>query len=111
VRVLGIHDGHNASAALVEDGRVIAAVQEERLNREKNWFGFPSGSIAWVLRQGHVEPQDLDAVAMNGHHMLLNTSFNLHGFPIVNTPDDALDVLEGFGLKYLAMGNWLITKT
>jgi carbamoyltransferase len=69
VRILGIHDGHNAAAALVEDGRVVAAVQEERLNREKNWSGFPSRSIAWVLSRAGLDPRDLDAIAMNGHHM------------------------------------------
>ena len=69
MRVLGIHDGHNASAALVDDGRVVAAVQEERLTREKNWCGFPSASIAWVLQQGGVEARSLDAIALNGRHM------------------------------------------
>ena len=34
MRVLGIHDGHSSSAALIEDGKVIAAIQEERLNPE-----------------------------------------------------------------------------
>ena len=33
MRILGIHDGHNASAALVVDGQVVAAVQEERFAR------------------------------------------------------------------------------
>ena len=69
MRILGIHDGHNASAALVENGRVVAAVQEERLNREKNWSGFPTASIAWVLSQGGLTSRDLDAVALNGRHM------------------------------------------
>jgi carbamoyltransferase len=69
LRILGIHDGHNAAAALLEDGRVVAAVQEERLNREKNWNGFPSRSIEWVLRYAGAVPGDLDAVALNGHHM------------------------------------------
>lgn len=41
---------------------------------------------------------------------VLNTSFNLHGFPIVETPEDALDVLVRSGLKYLAIGPYLISK-
>jgi carbamoyltransferase len=36
MKILGIQDGHSASAALVEDGVVVAAVQEERLTRRKN---------------------------------------------------------------------------
>ena len=41
---------------------------------------------------------------------LLNTSFNLHGYPIVSGPEDALDVLERSGLTHLAIENWLVEK-
>lgn len=41
---------------------------------------------------------------------VLNTSFNLHGFPIVESPEDALYVFENSGLKYLALGNYLVSK-
>jgi carbamoyltransferase len=69
MRILGIHDGHNAAATLVIDGKVVAAVQEERFNRQKNWSGLPVESIHWVLNYGGIELADLDAVAMNGKHM------------------------------------------
>ena len=42
--ILGIHDGHNAAAALLEQGRVVAAVQEERLTGNKNQGGVPRSS-------------------------------------------------------------------
>jgi carbamoyltransferase len=41
---------------------------------------------------------------------VLNTSFNLHGFPIVSTPEDGLDVLDRSGLTHLALGDWLVEK-
>lgn len=41
---------------------------------------------------------------------ILNTSFNLHGFPIVNTPIDAINVFTNSGLKYLLLDNFLISK-
>ena len=41
---------------------------------------------------------------------LFNTSFNLHGYPIVSRPDDALDIFDHSGLTRLAIGNWLIEK-
>lgn len=41
---------------------------------------------------------------------LLNTSFNLHGHPIVYSPEDALFVFENSGLKYLALGSYLVQK-
>ena len=41
---------------------------------------------------------------------LLNTSFNLHGYPIVCTPTDAINTLKNSGLKHLTIGNYLISK-
>jgi carbamoyltransferase len=66
--VLGIHDGHNASAALLHDGRVIAAVQEERPRGLKNALGMPRTAIQDVLSQAEVTPADIDAVALSGLH-------------------------------------------
>jgi len=41
VTVLGIHDGHDAGAALIRDGRVLAALQEERPRNIKHYNGVP----------------------------------------------------------------------
>ena len=41
---------------------------------------------------------------------VLNTSFNLHGEPLVCTPEDAVDTFERSGLPHLALGHWLISK-
>ena len=46
-----------------------------------------------------------------GRGGLVNTSFNLHGEPIVNSPEDAIRVLKKSGLKHLALGHFLISKT
>ena len=48
---LGIHDGHNASAALMKDGEIIDAIQEERFNKIKNFGGFPEKSIEYILKK------------------------------------------------------------
>ncbi len=67
MRVLGLHIGHNATAALVEDGRVCAAVQEERLTRTKNAGGIPVLAIPEVLRLGDLKSLDqVDAIAVCG---------------------------------------------
>lgn len=66
--VLGIHDGHNAAAALVRDGRVVAAVQEERLTRIKNHDCFPLQAVARVLEMEGVAASEIDLVAFNGAH-------------------------------------------
>ena len=45
-----------------------------------------------------------------GRGGLVNTSFNLHGEPIVHSPEDAIRVLQKSGLKHLALGNFLLNK-
>ncbi|MGC9099620.1 MAG: carbamoyltransferase C-terminal domain-containing protein, partial [Candidatus Micrarchaeia archaeon] len=49
--VLGIHDAHDAGAALVEKGNIIGAVNEERFTRRKNEVGFPANSINYLAKQ------------------------------------------------------------
>jgi carbamoyltransferase len=48
--------------------------------------------------------------AKTGIGALLNTSFNLHGYPIVNSPAEALDVMRRSGLKYLILGDTWVEK-
>lgn len=69
MNVVGIHDGHTASAALARDGKIVAAVQEERFTRVKNWAGFPAQSVHWVLQSQGLSPRDVDAVVFNGLQM------------------------------------------
>lgn len=49
MKILGIHDGHNATACILKDGEIIACIQEERINRDKNWLGFPQKPYKNVL--------------------------------------------------------------
>ena len=53
--LLGIHDGHNASAVLMKDGKIIDAVQEERFNKIKNFGGFPKDSILYILKKNNLD--------------------------------------------------------
>jgi carbamoyltransferase len=65
--VLGIVDGlHDAGAAVVVDGRLVAAANEERFTRRKLQGGFPSRSLAAVLRVAGIDARDVDAVAVGG---------------------------------------------
>jgi carbamoyltransferase len=48
--------------------------------------------------------------SMTGKSAVLNTSFNLHGYPLVYTPYDAIDVFKRSGLDCLALGDYLISK-
>ncbi len=53
---------HDSAAALVVDGRIVAAAQEERFTRVKHDHGFPSHAIAYCLREAGLTAADLDYV-------------------------------------------------
>ncbi|MBU4201431.1 MAG: carbamoyltransferase [Verrucomicrobia bacterium] len=54
---------HDSAAALVRDGEIIAAAQEERFSRKKHDAGFPKHAIRYCLAEGGIGSEDLDAVA------------------------------------------------
>jgi carbamoyltransferase len=64
--ILGVNAFHgDSSAALIRDGKLLAAVEEERFRRIKHWAGFPSQSIAYCLRQAGLKLRDIDHLAIN----------------------------------------------
>ena len=64
MNVLGITDGITCGAAAIQDGRLRAAVNEERIVRKKMAYGFPSQAIGEVLRLSGWSPKDVDRVAV-----------------------------------------------
>ena len=63
MRILGISAlYHDSAAALVEDGRVTAAVQEERFTRKKHDAGFPAQAIGYCLAEAGIGLADIDFV-------------------------------------------------
>ncbi|HEY2351043.1 MAG TPA: carbamoyltransferase [Candidatus Acidoferrum sp.] len=65
MNILGINAYHgNASAALVCDGQLIAAVEEERFNRVKYAAGFPAQAIRYCLKEAGLVLSDIDHVAI-----------------------------------------------
>jgi len=65
MNILGINAYHgNASAALVQDGKLVAAVEEERFNRVKYAAGFPVAAIRYCLQEAGITLADVDHVAV-----------------------------------------------
>jgi carbamoyltransferase len=63
--ILGLNAFHgDAAAALVIDGELVNAVEEERLNRVKHCAGFPELAARWCLEDAGLDPRDLDHVAI-----------------------------------------------
>jgi carbamoyltransferase len=54
---------HDSAAALVVDGRIVAAAQEERFTRKKHDPGFPTNAVAYCLEEAGLRPDQLDYVA------------------------------------------------
>ena len=54
---------HDSAAALVRDGEIVAAVQEERFSRRKHDARFPAGAIAYCLEKARIGITDVDLVA------------------------------------------------
>src|ERR1700682_6709368 len=65
MNILGINAYHgNASAAVVCDGRLVAAVEEERFNRVKYAAGFPAQAVAYCLKEAGLRLEEIDHVAV-----------------------------------------------
>ncbi|MCA8939911.1 MAG: hypothetical protein KDB07_08890, partial [Planctomycetes bacterium] len=83
MKILGIHDGQNASAALVVDGRLVRFGLEARYRRSGEYAGFPRRVIRRILNEEKLSGDDIDAIAFSGH--------------VVKTPRTMRDYLKQFG--------------
>ncbi len=64
MRILGLSAFyHDSAAALIEDGRIVAAAQEERFTRKKHDAGFPGNAVEFCLERGGAGMSDVDFVA------------------------------------------------
>ena len=81
MKILGVHIGHDSSAALVVDGRIVADVAEERFTRIKHYAELPIHAVDYCLRSQGITVADLDAVAVpaKGGMPALNFLFELSG--------------------------------
>jgi carbamoyltransferase len=69
VKIIGIHDGHNASVSYLEDGFLKFAIQEERLNLIKNYWGFPYKSLDFLLSKFGLNHETIDAIVFSSKNM------------------------------------------
>ncbi|MDP6650666.1 MAG: carbamoyltransferase N-terminal domain-containing protein, partial [Gammaproteobacteria bacterium] len=83
--ILGINAYHGgASACLINNGHLVAAVEEERFKRIKHWAGFPVSAIRYCLSEAGISVYDLDHIGISRNpraNMLLKARFALRQFP------------------------------
>ena len=64
MKILGInHDMYITSAALIIDGKIIAACPEERLNRDKMTRTFPTNAVNYCLKKANLRLDQIDFIA------------------------------------------------
>ena len=64
--ILGINAYHgDSSACIFVNGKLVAAIEEERIRRIKHWAGFPSESIKFCLRECDIGIEDVDHITIS----------------------------------------------
>ena len=64
MNILGINDGHDAGVALLMDGKIIYAANEERFSRQKMAGGFPTQSLKNMLKYTSITPEQIDLICI-----------------------------------------------
>src|SRR3990170_403371 len=96
--ILGINSYHgDASAALVVDGELVAAVEEERFSRVKHVAGFPSEAVRYCLQAGGVGLDALDYVGIPRDPRVRLLSKALHALRAPRHAVGRLGALARFG--------------
>lgn len=85
--ILGLNIGHNATAALLKDGKIVGCVSEERFTRLKNYTGIPFRSIKYLLSLEKIEMEDVNLIVLDDH------------YDIYENPDFGKQFLEAYTKK------------
>ena len=76
--ILGINFGHNSSICLIKDGKILFAIEEEKVSRVKNDFFWPKKSISRLLKEYKIKYSDINYISLQ------RDCFNLLGYDNVN---------------------------
>jgi len=74
--ILGINDSHDASACIVINGKLVAAISEERIQRVKNMGGFPKNAIEQCMKLAGITKSEISAVAVGNIHVSCENLYN-----------------------------------
>ena len=85
VNILGLHFGHDGSACIVRDGRLISAISTERLTGKKKQGGVVKATIDYVLKAASMDYEDIDMIALADY--------------IIQNNNDVLSLFDDYGQK------------
>ena len=63
MKILGINFGHDSSACLIENGKIIMAIEEEKMSRIKQDIGWPLNAINRIFFERNISLDDIDKIA------------------------------------------------
>lgn len=110
MRIIGISDDmFISSAALIEDGKVISAIPEERLTREKQTRKFPINALKYCLKEGKCKIEDIDYIAASWNpgiyfekfHPLLSGRRRFKGECLYSVPDYLFTLYDKKEVEYV----------
>jgi carbamoyltransferase len=91
---LGLNAYHgDSSACILVNGKLVAAVEEERFRRVKHWAGFPTDAIKYCLHEAGAKVGDIDHIAVNRNptaNLLKKALFAFQKHPSLNLVKDRL---------------------
>ncbi len=71
--ILGIQLGHNSTAAILINGKIMGSISQEKFDNIKNSSSFPHQPIEWLLKEFKIKTKDLQAVAVSGFFISPNS--------------------------------------
>lgn len=112
--ILGLSSYHpDASAALIVDGDIVAAVDEERLNRIKHSPGFPELAIKYCLEKGRTSLDEVDYIAVANElraNLRHKIAFSLRTFPIKAWPEYFRNYMRQRVMRPLSLTDDLVNR-
>ncbi len=99
--LVGINDSHDAAACVVRDGRLLAAVAEERPQRVKGMGGFPANAIDTCLEMSGIARDEVDYVVMGNRSV---SPKNLHNVAATLSIDEYISIEENYWYPVLYEG-------
>ena len=105
--ILGLNIGHNATACLLKDGKIISCISEERFSRIKNHHGIPYNSIQFILNEEKIKLNDVDLIVLDDqYHIERDPNFGKNFFNAYINKSLKRKVLSYFGYNYPSLFNF-----
>ena len=111
--ILGINANHaDSSACIVSNGKIIAAIEEERINRIKHFSGYPIKAIQECLNITNLKSNEITDIAFNtkpSSNLIAKSSFILKGFSLKKN-ESVKRIIRKISLKNVLLKNFKLDK-